>query len=63
MTSAFGVGLEMASLCGFDTDMGKGEEGVTIIDILADVIYNWPHSLSVVLFYAYKTESDWLLLS
>ena len=61
MTSAFGVGLEMARLCGFYTDMWKGEEGVTIIDLLADVIYNRPYTLSFVLLYAYKTKSDWLL--
>ena len=42
MTSAFGVVFKKGRGCVDLTDMGKGEEGVTIIDIIADVIYNWP---------------------
>ena len=45
MTSAFGVVFKKGRGCVDLTDMGKGEEEVTIIDIFADVIYNWPHSL------------------
>ena len=45
MTSAFEVVFKKGRGCVDLTDMGKAEEEAKIIDILADVIYNWPHSL------------------